>query len=383
MAMGFELEMHRRITDANADNLPGDTRLLEHPWFRLVSDKVTIGGVRISNLEFVTEHFDQYTVSAVAAQNMLADRIRALRATRDRLYGATGRLDAVLAGLTPENMPLQFKGNWGGAVVGPCPGADDNLLLAHYTVGFPPGQWRQMLGGIFTVIRADSTRNRARTHLESALAMADAFVHTNAGHINDPVAATELRGHIALLYMHAAVWVDRTLTLALEELENSSNPDQDKIDNVTDQLDYGTKVPKNKIAALPRATLSELHDLLSDPAKQFLLAESEEVLNAIAAKLEQRHGLDLPEGYILKNDDAGKATLGQFLNAGMGTQTVYSQQILFGGMKEVGIDASQPLRPVIPFEIRQIYAGRVSWDDFSRDAARVLAWSRDPFANAL
>ncbi|WP_285663174.1 hypothetical protein [Actinorhabdospora filicis] len=381
--MGFELEMHRRITDSNADNLPGDTRLVEHPWFRLVSDKVTIGGQQISNLEFVTEHFDQYTVSAVAAQNALDDRIRALRSTRDLLYGATGRLDALLANHAPENMAIQFVKNGGTAIAGPCPGVDDNRLLVHYSVGFPPSQWRQMLGGIHTVIRDDSARNRAKTHLTNALAAADTLVHANAATINNAAAGTELRGHIALLYMHAAVWVDRTLNLALRDVRKERPINQNKIDNVDNQQPYGTKVPKNKIAALPRAMLCELHELLSDPAKQFLADEKEAVLNAIATKLEQQHGLDLPEGYVLESDEHGEASLGDFLGAGFGSNNEYSQQILFGGMKEVGIDRAQMARPVIPFEIRQIYASRVTWDEFSQQAARVLAWSRNPGANAL
>ena len=393
MAMGFEAEIHRRITDGQNTQLAGDTKLLQHPWFKLVSDKLTRNQVSFSNMEFVVAHFDQYTVGQGAATTALNNRIAAIRAMWNELYANVGPLGNVVQ-LQQGVHQIQFRvdpvyGATQNLLVAPSPDVDDNRLYVHYTVGFPPSDWQAMLAGILTRQRPDGTYSRAHTHLTDGIAEAAATVAAfNADIVmavnnhggNLAAVQRELRGHLALLYMHAAVFVDRTLNLELAALQQGNTP-QAKINNVTAQLNFGLKQPKNKIAALPRASLASMWGLLSTAAQAVLVAKADDVLTRFADKIENEHDLDFPENYQLVSP-MGTASLGAFITAGLDGQAQYSQQILFGGMNEVGVDNSDPNRPTVPFEFRQIFGGRVDWATFQQNATSVLLWSRN-FNNAL
>ncbi|ASR56103.1 hypothetical protein [Cellulomonas sp. PSBB021] len=74
----------------------------------------------------------------------------------------------------------------------------------------------------------------------------------------------------------------------------------------------------------------------------------------------------------------GSASLGDYVRAGLGSGVQVSQQVLFGGMNEVGIDRSNPAQPLVPFEMRSMFKHRVTWDQLETDAIKVLRWSRDP-----
>ena len=388
MAMGFEAEIHRRITDGHNTRLDGDTKLLQHPWFKLVSDKLTRSGVKFSNMEFVVAHFDQYTVAEPTAITALTDRIAAIQAMSTQLYANVGQLGIVVPTQQGAHQ-IQFRndptyGPTQNLLVAPSPGADDNLLYVHYTVGFPPSDWQAMLAGVLTRQRGDGTYTRSHTHLTDGIAVAAATVtafnldiaaavHQHGGNL--AAVGQELHGHLALLYMHAAVFVDRTLDLALADLQGN-HASQVKIANVTAQLDYGLQQPKNKIAALPRTSLASMWGLLSPAARAVLTAKANDVLTAFSDKIEAEHDLDFPENYQLTNA-MGTASLGDFITAGLDGQTPYSQQILFGGMNEVGVDNSVNGRPTVPFEFRQIFGGRVDWATLQHNATSVLRWSRD------
>jgi hypothetical protein len=387
--MGFEVEIHRRITDASSTRLNGDTKLLRHPWFTLVSDKLTRNHVKFSNMEFVVAHFDQYTVPQLAAVPALTDRIAAIQAMRDQLYAADGPLGNVVTTQQGAHQ-IQFYndptyGQTQNLLVAQCPGDDDNRLYVHYTVGFPPSEWEAMLAGILTRSRADGADSRARTHLTNGIAVAattvtalnaaiGTAVNQHGGQLAD--VQRELRGHLALLYMHAAVFIDRTLDLKLKELQNS-HAAQAEINNVTAQLPFGRKQPKNKIAALPRTSLANMWGLLSQAARAVLAANVDPVLNAFADKFENAHGLDFPDNYKLVSPIGTTASLVEFITAGLDGQAQYSQQVLFGGMNEVGVDNSVVNRPTVPFEFRQIFGGRVDFPTFQQNATSVLHWSRD------
>ncbi|MCR6705218.1 MAG: hypothetical protein NVV66_11135 [Cellulomonas sp.] len=77
-SMGLEAETKRQIqTPTGAKVAEGDTKVLSHPHFSLVSDKTSFVNARdkriqYSNLEFVMKHFDQLAGSE-------ADAIAALR----------------------------------------------------------------------------------------------------------------------------------------------------------------------------------------------------------------------------------------------------------------------------------------------------------------
>ena len=72
------------------------------------------------------------------------------------------------------------------------------------------------------------------------------------------------------------------------------------------------------------------------------------------------------------------ASLEDYLKAGLGSGQHFTQQVLFGGMNEVGIDASIPNKKLLPLEFRSIYKHRISWDELKADAVKILKWSRNP-----
>ncbi|MEV0649401.1 hypothetical protein AB0I28_29505 [Phytomonospora sp. NPDC050363] len=390
MAMGMEVEIHRRITNAAGDTLDGDTPLFWHCWFNLVSDKIAPGGgAAFSNMEFVLGHFDQKTVAPAVALTKLTRRVQEMRSIWTQLYAQTGRLGTVVPREQPDHALTYHDdpehGRTEGLLVGPSLAADDQLLYVHYTVGFAPLQWRDMLRGVAAVARPDNAASRARTHVLNGLAVASAIVESldEAVRGSMPVAAAtelvreELIGHLALVYMHAGVFIDRTLTLHLESLRRRAVR-QARIAAVAQQLGFESGQPKNKIAALPRADLAQLFGVLSQASREVLSENIDVILDGLARKFEETHQLDFPEGFELESPEDGSATLGEFVRAGLDGADRISQQVLFGGMNLVGVDDSVPSHPMIPFEFRSIYAGRVSWAQLLIDATKILNWSRDP-----
>ncbi|MEV0646278.1 hypothetical protein AB0I28_13540 [Phytomonospora sp. NPDC050363] len=387
MAMGFEVEIRRRITDNNQTVLIGDTELVQHPWFRLVSDKFNPGNGQYSNMEYVVGRFDQMAGTDQNAADLVTDRVRAMLMMNDELYAGEDLLANLVSNPQAGNQAINFYinatyGNTGNLRVRDCPANDDLRLYVHYTVGFEPSEWRTMLERIRPVVRPDSTQDRARTHLDDGLAVADHIV-TNV--VNGPINATggqaaavrtELRGHLALLYMHATVWIDRTLTLQRNGLQ-AANAAQARITNVVNQLPFEGGQPKNKIAALPRARLSQMYGLLSAQSRQILAANVDPVLDAFSTKVETRHGLDFPDNFQLNNAVAGTTSLAVYITSGLNGQNGISQQVLFGGMNETGVDNATHGHPRVPFEFRSLFAARVTWADLRLDALKVAGWSRD------
>lgn len=394
--MGMEAEIRRRVTDDDETVLAGDTRLLSHPWFRLVSDKMSAADGQYSNMEFVLKRFDQKTPAQAGALASLNERLDAMESVWTQLYATTGTLRVVVPPTQGAHTLMYYNvpayGDTEDLLVAECPDDDDEgEMYVHYTVGFTPLEWHRMLTGISGVVVDDDEVSRAKTHLTNGLAVAATITDGLTDEIraleDQPHAASlvreELVGHLALLYMHTVVWVERTLEKQLEELEDADDRDEDKIEAVNQQLPFGRGQVKNKIAALPRATLSQLYGVLSESAQAVLAAESETVLDAFAAKLEAAHGLDLPEKYILDSPADGSAALDEYIGAGLGNGRRISQKVLFGGMKEVGVDTSIDGLNLIPFEFRGLFTPGVDWAGLKRDARKVMEWSRNPMLEAL
>lgn len=388
MALGFEAEIFRKITNHNDIVLTGDTELLNHPWFRLVSDKFDAGNGQYSNMEYVVRHFDQLAGTDQNAADAIGDRVGALLLMDDELYAGQNTLVNLVTDPQPGGHPIHFYidpvyGDTGNLRVRNCPGHDQRMLHIHYTVGFAPSQWRAMLEGIRAVTRADANDVRALTHLTNGLAVADTTVNVT---LNGAIAGTgghaaavrtELRGHLALLYMHAMVWIDRTLSVQRDHLQGAHLVDQAKLNRVLNQLHFGNGQVKNKIAALPRATLAQMYGVLSAASRQVLSANVDAVLNALATKVENAHGLDFPDNYQLVSAVAGTTSLVNYITSGLNGQNGISQQVLFGGMRETGVDNTIPGHAMVPFEFRSLFAAQVTWADLRFDAIKVTRWSRD------
>jgi hypothetical protein len=433
--MGMEVEVHRAVQLPGGSMVEtGDSIVLEHPYFRLVTDKRTAsGGVKYSNLEFVMKHFDQLAGTEDKAVDELQKRLAAMKSLRTELYAREGRLTDVVRGVGEKPgdsyRPTPVEGRPAtDLLIRGAPGGDDDKLYVHYTVGFPPADWFAMLGAVHQATRADSGQSRPKTHAGHAIEVAPAIV---AGLKDATVTAAveqELHGHLALLYTQLAVFVDRTLDLQRTELERAARGRwlvkfdalQDRIGGLTrwlranpaegpvrrEQLRkrgalirernalgrgqgstlarvraqerFVSGQPKNKVAALPRAALAQAYGVLSDPAKRFLSTNQDKIITEFATKLEAAHGVDLGEGYELVSATGEKATMGQYVTAGLDGGKTISQQVLFGGMNEVGIDRSRPGSPLLPFEFRSIFEQRVAWAELEAHAVKVLQWSRDP-----
>ncbi|GIG68787.1 hypothetical protein [Phytomonospora endophytica] len=390
MALGFEAEILRKITDNNNTVLTGDTKLVSHPWFRLVSDKVNAGNGQYSNMEYVVRHVDQLAGTDQNAADLVGERVAALMLMNDELYAAQNQLVNLLTDPQPGNQAIQFYidpvyGNTGNLNVRNCPaaGVDQGLLHIHYTVGFAPAQWRAMLNGIAPATRPDSANVRSRTHLTNGIAVADTIVNNT---LNVAIGATgaqaatvrtELRGHLALLYMHAMVWIDRMLANQRNDLQTAVPVNHAKLNQVLAQLPFGDGQVKNKIAALPRATLAQMWGVLSAGSRQVLSGNVDPVLNALAAKVENAHGIDFPDNYQLTSPTAGTTSLVTYITSGLNGQNGISQEVLFGGMNQTGVDNSIVGHPMVPFEFRALYNAHVTWGDLRADVIRIARWSRD------
>ena len=410
----------------------GDTQLIDHQYFTLVTDHFQ----GASNMEFVMKHFDQLTGNEAEAIAALTNRIQAMHAFAQQLYAHNNRRLGDIPGVghgpldayrpNPVDYtdklrnPIRFNSQ--DAVVDASPEPDDNRLYVHYTVGFHPRHWLKMVRDIHAVTRPDTDSNRPATLAGHALDLLNNYNNPRLS----PAEIQEARGHLALMYMEMSVWVDRTVDTGMkrakfirkkyrEEVEKikqeiadiKGNPHlnflqkdsmleplrkklkrkkailllkHNKVQAISDAKQYSKGQPKNKIAALPRAKLSQRFAILSANVQRELQESQEEILNMFAEHLERTLNLDLNESVVLENERLGiEEELGDFLKAGLGSGRAITQQVLFGGMNEVGIDNSSAANPnLLPLEFRNIYNHRVTWEELLADAIKVLRWSRDP-----
>jgi hypothetical protein len=437
-AMGMEIETRRAVTTPGGKKIEaGDSELLEHRYFRLVTDKFS----GYSNLEFVMKHFNQLAGTEGEAILELRTRIAAMKSLWDSLYAAEGRLGTIVGnigtGLTDIYAPKQvtYEGEEEDVDFAAtearikAPAADDRKLYVHYTVGFEPKHWFKMVQDIQAVTRADTEKSRPRTHVGQALGVVPKVLAAIDTSTLNATEREELRGHLALLYMQMSVFVERTLDLALKLLEKQKkklegkikelneqiaeialdtrlNPmDKDeqtekverkkrlrkremqtlnqKIKDVKAQMAFNKGLAKNKIAALPRASLAQVFTALSPKVRVLLTANKDTIIDVFSDHLESQLKLDLPEQFELESEEGVSASLVEYLEAGFGSGTQISQQVLFGGMKEVGIDTSVFGKTLLPLEFRSLFDQRVTWPEMEAHAIKILKWSRDPEHVAL
>jgi hypothetical protein len=434
-AMGMELEMRRTIVDPAGRFIEkGDSVVIDHPDFKLVTDKFQ----GTSNLEFVMKHFDQLNIGEAEALEELNRRVSEMRKFALALYAAERRVGDIPGVGTERDNPYKpaVLGKGGAAFSASdatirAAEEDDGNLYVHYTVGFQPKHWGHALRSAAAASRGPSGEQRAQTHAADGLEAATAAMAGLPTRRLDADEKRELAGHLALMYMQMMVFVDRTLdkqqellvgqkgaldtrvsTLKAQVLRLQTKKDttgltmnernrlrtrrnqlstardklaavRRKIAQVREQLPFGGGQPKNKIVALPRAPLADAFATLSPHVQAVLTGRNDAVLNSFAKTIETKHGLDLPENFSL-HSDAGEAELGQYLGAGLGSGERISQQVVFGGLNEVGIDeASAPGKKLLPMEFRSLFKHRSSWDEVEADARRVLLWSRDPERRTL
>lgn len=451
-SMGLEAETKRQIqTPTGAKVAEGDTKVLSHPHFSLVSDKTSFVNARdkriqYSNLEFVMKHFDQLAGSEADAIAALRTRLTAMKTLRDRLYAGHGALGTVVPHVTAHGVAAgpgdeyQAKASVHGdtstfrVAPSPDPAGDDGKVYVHYTVGFRPRDWHTMLTKVTNVSRKDTASTRGvQLSTDAREVAARVLVTTPPAVAFAADVQQEVLGQLALTYMQMRVFIDRTVGLqredaervlaktdkpvkslrtkirALERKEATSGltPDEtdrlEKLKKKKTKLDdrreprerlrdraaasepFGKGQPKNKVVALPRASLALAFSMLDPAAQGYLSANVEEILDTFSDHLGEKLGVDLTEGYSLTSDDpaVGSASLGEYVRAGLGSDEQVSQQVLFGGMNEVGVDASDPAAPLLPFEFRSMFKHRVTWDELETDATKVLRWSRDPQGTAL
>ncbi|HEY0752540.1 MAG TPA: hypothetical protein VGD98_01060 [Ktedonobacteraceae bacterium] len=445
MALGMEVEIRLAVTNPAGEAITeGDTVLLEHNYFTLVTDKFR----GYSNLEFVMKHFDQFRDAAAAA---LDRRLAAMQTLAVALYkGDKKTLGAIVGGLMDKkdytfqkvayvekgtNKKIVFASD---EVIIKLMDKDDRKLYIHYTIGFETQYWLQVVRDVAQATRDDTDNSRPKTHAENAVKCAESITQTLQTKALAVLDKRAMRGHLALLYMQMMVFVERTAELGLPELEEQKEDNaeeingkkgeieefwedlglteedelnlkqrgalkllkadlvvlreqrrklREKITAITDTQPFGRGQPKNKIAALPRASLADAFGILPK-AVQTLLARSknrEIVIDGLADDLEENFGLDFAESFSLESTEKGKATLIEYVRGGLGSGKSISQQVLFGGMNEVGIDTTTAKgKTLLPMEFRSILRSRVSWERLRKtDAPKVLAWAQDPATNVL
>ena len=382
----MELEVGRRVTMADGSDLDGDTNLIDHPYFTVVSDKRTdrsvVPALSYSNLEFVMKVFDQLAGTDVEAEQALTTRLDAIRAFYDLIYADDNahRLDA-LAGVgagqddtyrpLPKNPQQQQGATWGDARIAPThgdpavlPDGDRNArrgeLFCHFTVGYPIAkmyQAMQWLGDADPVPaqgQGQAPRPRlyhGRQRALDAVLVADAIGLTEWAQALTAEEQTELKGAVTIL------------TLQLEAFA------------IHVRGEAGVRQPqvKNNTPALSRVTLHEIHASLSAPVGQAMHDNHDAIINAIADQL---------DGVVDYNDDDVRevpgldpVTLGNYAASGLGRGAEVSQQRVFGGMNELHLDQSHGMA-LVPVELRSFRQQYMSFDEVRAAGADLVRQSR-------
>lgn len=379
MGLGIEIEFTRAIQDASGGKIPGDTKILKLPLLcHLVSDsrsrpKPAKGSY--SNMEIVTFHFDQHAGSEDEAQAVLDERLDILNALRDDLYRSdTDQWLRDLVTVTTKKLHGDFVAKrvqahqvaayvptlLVDAKVTPAsePVADDQTLLVHYTVGFPP----ESLGAAITWIAGQTRRapdNHRVEHATKASTIADQVIAGPLDKRVDPAWRAELHGFLALVFIHVAAFADIAA-------------------NVDDDGHSGK--PKNTIAALSRVPLGNVYQELRDGARQ-LLHEKREAIHDVMCEAIIPSFSDDDERKIGKLEPV---TIHQYAMAAYGEGDVVDQERVFGGMNETPVDprvhgATDPdavLGRGIPLELRSIGARSPRWNAFHTYTKDLLTWSR-------
>ena len=384
--MGMELEVGRRITKADGSDLAGDTNLVDHQYFTVVSDKRTDRSVDpaqpYSNLEFVMKVFDQLAGTDVEAQQALTTRLDAIRAFYDLIYADDNahRLDA-LAGVgaaaddtyrpLPKNPQQPHGATWADARIAPTHGDPAALpdgdrdgrrgeLFCHFTVGYPVAkmyQAMQWLGGADPVPaqgqgQAPPPRPRlyhGRQRALDAVAVADAIGQTDWAQDLTAGQQAELKGAVTIL----------TLQLEAFAIHLRGQARQPQV--------------KNNTPALSRVTLHEIHASLSAPVRQAMHDNHEAIINQIADQLD---GVaDYNDADERAVDGLAPVTLADYAASGLGRGAEVSQQRVFGGMNELHLDQSHGMA-LVPVELRMFRQQYMSFDEVRAAGADLVRQSR-------
>jgi len=428
--MGIEVETRRTIEKPGGGVIEkGDTEIINHEYFKLVTDHFQ----KTSNLEFVMKHFDQLAGTEEEAIAELTRRLRAMKDLYDVLYANEGKLGDMVPRLGPtdahQSANVRYREKRGARVnfdsadatikAAPARAREDGLLYVHYTIGFHPRHWKKMITKIHGITRGDTKSNRPKTIAGHALEVANTYAGTGL----TPDEREEARGHLALMYMQMNVWVDRTIdldekqakrlydksfdkvrdlktriaeidksTMNLLEKDTAKSPLEEKLKKekkhtkkmknrllaIQNAMGFGKGQVKNKIAALPRASLHQMFQALSPNVQTALKRDKDTIENLFSDTLEEKLNIDMNVGAELESG-VQTASLDDFIGAGLGNGMQISQQVLFGGMNEVGIDNSSRHNPnLLPLEFRSINKKRISWAELLTDSIEILKYSRNP-----
>ncbi|MEU4410628.1 hypothetical protein AB0F88_39505 [Streptosporangium sp. NPDC023963] len=243
--MGFEIELDRRVTNADGGMFDGDELLagFKEGRFRLLTDardadEVKDSGESIdySNVEFVTDPFDQ-----LAPGDPVGPLLAGLRGVADVLYSPKGRTSLV------KLLSLQKLGFWVTRTNGAGAFVESDLRIAgpkkkvymvsdkgvenlfvHYTVGVPIGKLDEALRWIGQKARAVGKRPFAKIScVRAAHAGTAAEIMFTQWAGRRQIAVTEeerttLRGFVALVYTQVAAIIDHSYVEGAGQIKNKA-----------------------------------------------------------------------------------------------------------------------------------------------------------------
>lgn len=369
-AMGMEIELGRGVASTGGKKLEGDAHIIEEGYFNLVTDSRG----NISNMEFVMHHFDQHTGDEPAALAELNQRLDAMKALYDLIVGeptGTKKLSEVAGAYhyagaaipskdgTENTAPVDVK------LLAPDVGAHE--LYVQYTVGVDLNKIHQATSDI-----KDDSYNpglqKPKEHATDALRFATQLM---AGTLNGIADANAVKGYLTLAYLQIAAFADAIqASIQLKKRKRDPFPTDEAINRSGGQV-------KNKTILLSRVTLQNAFSALDPAAQQELENNQDAILDAMAAEMENR-GMSFAENAVRQVGNLQGISLINYAKSGLtqGGQNV-SQQRVFGGMGETGVDNSVPGNRGIPMEVRSLNKNKLNWAEMVSNARTLLIYTRN------
>ena len=368
-AMGMEVELGRGLSSANGRKLAGDEHVIEQPYFNLVTDSRGA----ISNIEFVMHHFDQHEGEEDGALGRLNERLAAMKALFDLISADQDggvRLSAIANGYNYAATPIPNKIRDDETtapdhvvLLPPGPGAHD--LYVQYTIGIDLTKIHRATGDIEQT-SYNHNRQTGKEHATDALAFANELMGNGLAGIDDEQA---VKGFLTLIYMQIAAFSDN-IQANINKEHGDPFPTQEAIDRSPGQI-------KNKTILLSRVTLHNAFAALGETAKNTIQANQEDILNAMATKMEGR-GMAFAENATRNVPNREEVSLIAYARSALnrGANDV-SQEQVFGKVHQTAVDQTVPGRRGIPLELRSYNAVQINWPTMEADARRLLAQSRN------
>ena len=364
-AMGMEVETALPIFQTGGVPFAGDTTLIDHKYYTLVTDYRKGGpdGKQLySNLEFVMKHFNQMTGTLDDAEKELLRRFGAMQEYWVRLHStmdARRTLAEVHPYMADEGLVSSAPS---GTYVDPTYAHDvGEKLYVHYTVGYAPEDVIGLVTSTLASAKSRPTEGKLRAAESPTVATNVAkFLVDIKGVRFSAAERARLEGYVALVFMNVAAFHD---DVAKDPAERG------QVKNLTSAL---SRVP------LKTAFETTLDDAIKDAIEDNFDDVEQLIADPLGAWNDDHTRQVVTAADVLKDPrktETPVVKLGDYLKSALGRGAVIPQMHVFGGMRETDVDATVKGRG-IPMELRNVGKQFVTWKELWEDAKALLKQSR-------